>query len=106
MDNYEINKAVAEKLRPNTKVITYMGKLVWDFTDHLGFSYYPVPAYCQSWADVGPIIEDYKISLCPLRYDGWESFVKEGEENPSNKYYRDNKSPLVAAMLVFLDMEI
>jgi len=103
MNNYEINKAVAEKLRPRLKVINHKGKLVWDYTDHHGFLYSTVPDYCSSWGDAGPIIEEYGITLVNMYCHGWECHVIEkGDEACNNS----NKLPLVAAMSVFLEMEL
>lgn len=57
---------------------------------------------CKSWADAGPIIQGYQISLDAI-YEGgprWLSFAGEDAE------FRDvDANPLRAAMIVFLMMQ-
>lgn len=58
---------------------------------------------CSSWADAGPIIQKYGISLHYIgvghERGGW------GADDPSGEKYTYNDNPLRAAMIVFLMMQ-
>jgi hypothetical protein len=116
MSHFEINKAVAEKLGFTVEKHSMMdvGKVfvIVDIDQLSGrgnVSYRKIPDYCKSWADAGPVIEKYQISLIKdISCGDWEAaealeFIH-GSIDSGN--YKKNKSPLVAAMLVFLDMEV
>lgn len=59
--------------------------------------------FCNSWADAGPIIQKYGISLHYIggghERGGW------GADDPSGEKYTYNDNPLRAAMIVFLMMQ-
>lgn len=65
-----------------------------------------MPDYCNSWADAGPIIGEYGISL---EYDHDEWCAKAGNaaigENGDHLHYCWSKDPLRAAMICFLMMK-
>jgi hypothetical protein len=65
--------------------------------------------YTGSWSDAGPIIEKYQISLIKdVKCGYWQAFPDAEWSHGGLEFGMDheNKSPLVAAMLVFLDMEV
>jgi hypothetical protein len=105
MLHFEINKAVAEKLGENTYTNTFPN----GSSEEVTFEILNPTDYCNSWADAGPVIEKYQISLIKdISCGDWEAaealeFIH-GSIDSGN--YKKNKSPLVAAMLVFLDMEV
>lgn len=52
--------------------------------------------YCNDWSAIGPIIEDYKISIEPLSYGGW---FAGGEQS------HQDKNPKRAAAICLLMMK-
>lgn len=71
----------------------------------------PLPDYCNSWADAGPIIQKNGIAIMPDSPTGdWLAFAEftlcegewEFESEPTNHVAGSN--PLRAAMIVFLMM--
>jgi hypothetical protein len=124
MSHFEINKAVAEKLG---LLVQEMQDSAWTGMTPSYHAQYPNTVwaaktengqqseaweqvcYTGSWSDAGPIIEKYQISLIKdISCDNWEAaealeFIH-GSIDSGN--YKKNKSALVAAMLVFLDMEV
>ncbi|MFY0403331.1 phage protein NinX family protein [Pantoea dispersa] len=109
MSDFEINKAVGE--------INLEGKWAckpgcagnqsdsWHYgsVDTFVTPYPALPDYCNSWADAGPIIQKYGISLHYIggghERGGW------GADDPSGEKYTYNDNPLRAAMIVFLMMQ-
>ena len=104
MNNFEINKAVAEKLghKVTVSIVSGMGKSTHNYTSVKELdngNSYTLPDYCNSWSDAGPIIEKCKISICHLLSGDCEAY------SPNYETQRFNDSALVAAMLVFLEMD-
>ena len=68
--------------------------------------------FTDSWSDAGPIIEKYGIAVAAVANSEWmaqcttklDGPFKSGESHYSFKEY-SSKSPLRAAMIVFLMME-
>jgi len=108
MNDLDLNKEIAEKLGIDTNPL---GRHAATSTVSVAYS---IPNYCTNWQDGGPIIEEYKIALQPYyknHMKGNEELVSWRANNQWNateetgSYYED-KSPLKAAMLCFLEMEI
>jgi len=99
MDELTLNKAVAEKLG-------YSFVDAWGGLDNQTMIYVSDEEvhnmdvdYCNRWADAGPIIEKYKISL------EYEYMMGAWSADCVTHSILD-ESPLKAAMLCFLEMEI
>ncbi len=131
--NFEINKAVAEKLgkfdNPDLKMVASTESIryqsyeeIYNYPDSvLTYTYDPV----RSWADAGPIIERYNISMIQIPIIGSDKYrymasigaefmtvcmSPEGSDNGALTYtsdmdYIDEDSPTRAACIVFLMME-
>lgn len=63
----------------------------------------PLPDYCNSWADAGPIIEKFGISVHYIG-DGHER-GKWGADEPCGERYTYGDKPLRCAMIIFLWMQ-
>ena len=111
MNNYEINKAVAEKLgllinedQSASLKVKVSSVIVNDIVRSYEVN------FCESWADAGPIIEKYGISMIFERADDCCTAMVINRINQGGQIEADitheNKSPSVAAMLVFLEMDI
>ena len=109
MNDLEINKAVAEKLGYQYKI----GSLEYDtetglFPIHQGvtcFEFNPV----RDWENAGPIIEKYKIDIFWEGYqggDGKGEWAATFDDNVTSVIAIRDDSPLKAAMLCFLAMEV
>jgi hypothetical protein len=120
--NFEINKAVAEKLGLLVQEMQDSARTgmtpsyhaqypdtVWAAKTENGqqSEAWEQICYTRSWADAGPIIEKYRIALIHPNdmTDEWTA-AKFGDMCDSALFQNENKSPLVAAMLVFLAMEV
>ena len=111
MNNCEINKEVAIKLgfniedRQNASLKSFSSSV---FVNDGGCRREFNP--CRSWSDAGPIIEKYGISMIFERADDCCTAMVINRINQGGQIEADitheNKSPLVAAMLVFLEMEL
>ncbi len=103
--NSQINREVAEKL--GGSVINGLSPcepcVVVTWKDgSLNLEFDP----CNSWVYAGPIIEQQRISLVTAgRYKG-KSKPEDTWVAKSNHIKIRNDNPLVAAMLVFLEMEV
>ena len=97
---FEINKAVAEKLGLRIGNQQCGGNSV--FLDGGKGGYFNP---CYSWADAGPIIDEYKISMQRLQSGGCDAYAK-GSNHLSPVAYAFHESALVAAMLVFLELDL
>jgi hypothetical protein len=104
VSKFHINKAVAEKLGQNRYTKTFPDGTSEELTFEIIKN---TTDYCNSWADAGPIIEKYRIALIHPNdmTDEWTA-AKFGDMCDSALFQNEHKSPLVAAMLVFLDMEV
>ena len=98
VSKFHINKAVAEKLGQNRYTKTFPDGTSEELTFEIIKN---TTDYCNSWANAGPIIEKHGITLIALK----ECWLASCGDNPSSSR-NEHKSPLVAAMLVFLDMEV
>ncbi|MDU4943862.1 MAG: phage protein NinX family protein [Mixta calida] len=109
MSDFEINKAVGEialdrrwACKPghsgNETESWYYGSAD-SFADPLPL----LPDYCNSWADAGPIIQEYGIEL---GYDGvaWEASCNLRGITPYSDWKKYPESPCRLAMIVFLMM--
>ncbi len=101
MSDFEINKRVLE-VKSGLKALSYAHNVdkrsagIVDFNDN-----YHWFDFCNSWADAGNILERNFITITPLvDINMWEAFspFKVGE------FRAISKSPLHAAMIVFLRM--
>jgi hypothetical protein len=119
--NFEINKAVAEKLG---LLVQEMQDSAWTGMTPSYHAQYPDTVwaartesgqqseaweqvcYTGSWADAGPIIEKYNIDIISPKTSGIRQFEAYHFKSNTGSITKLNKSPLVAAMLVFLDMEV
>ena len=116
MSDFEINKLVATMHLPCdyifdgekqeivlTGVQTFLGAHGIPEEREIAFSVFNP---CNSWADAGPIIEKYGISL-EHDYDEW--CAKAGNagigENGDHLHYGWSKNPLRAAMICFIKMK-
>ena len=106
MNDSEINKAVAEKLSLRSYTKTFPGGT----QEEVALEMVSTPDYCNSWADAGSIIEKHGISMIFERADDCCTSMVINRINQGGQIEADitheNKSPLVAAMLVFLEMDI
>lgn len=69
--------------------------------DGNGFYETVIPDYCNSWADAGPIIEKNELGIVKVP-NGWCA-THDADEHCG--VYTVDKSPLRAAMIVFLMMQ-
>lgn len=103
MSDFEINKAVAEAQGYDTKLIQFFGLqgLSKVRTTERFFD------YCNSWADVGPIIEKHLICLAADVFaepqDGGKWVAQPAYGWDSERVRSEN--PRRAAMIVFLMMQ-
>jgi hypothetical protein len=104
MTNFEINKAVAKRLpviincdQSASLKAKSSSVLVNDIVSTYELN------FCENWADAGPIIEKYGITLVNMYDDGWEAHVIENQDEACTSY---SACPRIAAMLVFLAMEV
>jgi len=99
MKDFEINKAVAEKIYPG-KEFTVAYSFGYPDGPHVqwiqGYGEFLLKDYCNSWADAGPIIGNENISLtCHQSRDEWAAIF--------NRHCMSaNQNPLRAAMECFL----
>ncbi len=54
-----------------------------------------IPYYSTTWEDGGPLIEKYRISICPSIFGGWDA---ECLEPPMTGNYSKGTSPLESGM--------
>lgn len=96
MSDFEINKAVAiargTLIRKGKSLSLYQVEGLDLCTD-----------FCNSWADAGPIIQEYGIEL---GYDGvaWEASCNLRGITPYSDWKKYPESPCRLAMIVFLMM--
>lgn len=83
MTNFEINELVSESLLHKAK--------------NSDARFLAIGNYCNSWADAGPILQEYQISLIATG-DKWKACAA------CDYYFKDN-NPLRSAMIVFLMMK-
>lgn len=93
MSDFEINKAVAFHIGLSTVIAA----------ENLEFN------PCNSWADAGPIIEKYRITM-NAQFGGWFCFVSTAKtmsqlEEGNHHFSHMHDNPLRAAMIVFLMMQ-
>ena len=95
---HEINLMVAEKwLNGSTESYgRVFGHIKRDGVISINNVFNP----CQSWADAGPIIEEFGITLIALK-DYWLASRGDSPSSPRE----ERKSPLLAAMLVYLEAQ-
>lgn len=120
MSDFEVNKAVAEKLGFNVRVSSWAIAGRDESTDYADFLksdvYYintprgnsDVPNYCNNPSDAWPIIIDSKITLTPWGSNGdhWKATNKlDWNDYSHDDIYISDKNPLRAAMIVFLMMQ-
>lgn len=105
--NFEINKLVAEEegvkwhLSPYSKSNDTPHWIYCDNWDSVNGDSIYLPDYCNSWGDMGQIIEYKKICLVSNESGGeWVAFLDEFDTIMAS-----NESPLRAAAIVYLMME-
>lgn len=90
MSDFEINKAVAEKLGMDVSGATEENNMMYDY----------VPDICNNIVDAWPIIFENRITVNP--YDnpseGWFATY-------DTSFFIDSENPLRAAMIVYLMMK-
>jgi hypothetical protein len=112
MSDFEINKAVAEKLglHWHCKPLSHMNKSIsWFYSDNYAqcdtarFVAIDLPDYCNSWADMGPIITASKIDL---RWNQTNEDLCQAGTLSGRNYtpYSRHTNPLRAAAIVYLMM--
>ena len=102
--NSQINLEVAKKLGRHINKKQSVDRIDAIIVGGTMLSEYFDP--CNSWTDAGPIIEQYRISLVTAgRYKG-KSKPEDAWVAKSNHINIRNDNLLVAAMLVFLEMEV
>lgn len=107
LSDFEINKAVAIKqgnviydlTMPSGNKIAVMHK-----TYESGACKIPLKDYCNSWEDMGPIIEMEKITIT-FRSRGDKDLPPQAKRFGSDDYNIADKNPLRAAAIVYLMME-
>ncbi|UIL51541.1 DUF2591 domain-containing protein [Pantoea agglomerans] len=106
MKDHEINAAVGEAMGWNAEFIHQDDSVM--FRDDLG-RLRGRKSYCNSWADAGPIIEKYRITM-NAQFGGWFCFVSTAKtmkqlEEGNHHFSHMHGNPLRAAMIVFLMMQ-
>lgn len=96
MSDFEINKAVGESTGEALNTEETLNLVIRNST---GRRFDP----CKSWADAGPIIQEYGIEL---GYDGvaWEASCNLRGITPYSDWKKYPESPCRLAMIVFLMM--
>ncbi len=90
MPDFEINKLV--RIALHGEPITDLDKF-----------FFPCPDYCNSWSDMGPIIDREKICLEHHSYT-WEASLAGYEQSLRRRFVEPqmNDNPLRAAAIVYL----
>ena len=116
VSDFEINKAVAEALGvpgmfPSDKPdIILVGKPILPMLslDDYSETTCRIEAFdpCNNWSDIGPIIEDKKISLCYWASMGWRASntMRVVADESIGEFEVADKNPRRAAAIVFLKM--
>ncbi|MEB5707392.1 phage protein NinX family protein [Pantoea anthophila] len=97
MKDHEINAAVGEAMGWNAKFIHQDDSVT--FRDDLG-RLRGRKNYCKSWADAGPIIEKYRMTIMPASQG--ENWMAQAFEYALADV---STRPLRSAMIVFLMMQ-
>ncbi|WP_336707632.1 MULTISPECIES: phage protein NinX family protein [unclassified Cedecea] len=106
MSDFEINKAVADIVMNGTWHVTPShpdNKTGGWLYGSNGIQTYPLPDYCNSWADAGPIIEKNGIGIYFIGEGHHRG--KWGSDAPGGRPYVYGDSLLRNAMIVFLMMQ-
>ncbi len=111
MPDFEINKLVAEKEIPTCEGITVSihpyhpddGSVEWVITTEDGLQWGGNVNYCNSWSDMGPIIDREKICLEHHSYT-WEASLAGYEQSLRRRFVEPqmNDNPLRAAAIAYL----
>lgn len=100
MSDFEINCEVLAFIEPDVahmQISSDQKSFYHCGYDGNGFYETTIPEYCNSWADAGPILQEYQISLIATG-DKWKACAV------CDYYFKDN-NPLRSAMIVFLMMK-
>lgn len=108
VSDFEINKAVA-KLQGLNNIQPYdvQGLVSYEDVDYDTLKYYMETVdYCNSWADMGPVISEHRIMLNPYcANEDWKAEIPVGKNGIATTYARCyDTNPLRAAAIVYLMM--
>ena len=112
--DFDISKAVADSLnidwhcKPDGKLNSSYS---WVYSDSYGKrdgNPIDLPDYCNSWADMGPLMVEKNIGVWPLVRHGIDSWIAKFFGSAADSFVTtfsfECKNPLRAAAIVFLMM--